>query len=88
MPRQYKQSRCSKCGAAIVWVHTPAGKWMPADAGPKQYKLNPEGKETLVDDTGRVAHCDTEFEGRADGWGRVPHWATCPEADSFRRARK
>ena len=33
---------CGRCGAAIVWVRTPAGKAMPCDARPV-YIVEEEG---------------------------------------------
>ncbi len=75
---------CSKCGAPIVWLKTPKGKWMPADAGLRRYRKNPDGKSTVVNDWGEVIRCDIDVED-ADGMARVPHWATCPHADSFRK---
>lgn len=82
-----KGATCSRCGRAIVWLLTVNKKWMPADAGAIPYRANPEGKELLLDDRGRTVRCDTEFEGRPDGYGRRAHWATCPNADEFRRRR-
>ncbi len=76
---------CSKCGAPIVWLRTPKGKWMPADAGPKPYKANPEGKDTVVNDRGEMVRCDLKFEGIPSGQARIPHWATCPNAREFRK---
>jgi len=76
---------CSKCGANIIWLRTPAKKWMPADEGLHPYKKNPEGKSTVVNDWGEVIRCDLEFDGLPTGMARIPHWATCPHADEFRK---
>lgn len=80
-----KRSTCKKCGAAIIWIDTPRGKKMPADRQAVAYKANPKGKERVVNLRGEVIACDLTFPGAADGMARVPHWATCPNADEFRR---
>ena len=80
----YQQSTCKKCGKAIVWLKTPAGKWTPADAGPLGYRVDPDGPNLLLDDRGRAIRCQLT-EDHPDGYGRRSHFATCPEADSFRR---
>ena len=82
---------CSKCGARIVWLKTPKGKWMCADEGLVPYRRNPEGKSILVNDYGEMIRCDTypAEKGLAEhGMARVPHWATCPNAEDFQRAKK
>lgn len=78
-------SICKKCGAPIVWLTTPRGKKMPADAVLREYKENPEGKNSVLNDLGEVIKCDLQFEGTPTGLARIPHWATCPNADEFRR---
>lgn len=76
---------CSACGAPIIFLRTPKGKWMPADQGLVKYRENPEGKKFVVDDRGRLIRCDLEFEGLPTGMARIPHWATCPHAKKFKR---
>lgn len=77
---------CRKCGAPLVWIKTPADKWMPCDEGLVPYRQNPDGKDMLVRDRGDVIRCDIVTDGsKPDGMARIPHWKTCPEADSFRR---
>ena len=76
---------CKKCGAPIVWIQTPKGKWIPCDEGLKKYRQNSAGKESVVTDRGEVIRCDLAFDGWPTGMARTAHWATCPEADSFRR---
>jgi len=80
-------SICKKCGAPIVWLNTPKGRNMPADAGLRAYKENPEGKNSVVNDWGEVIRCDLQFDGVPTGMARIPHWATCPYADEFRRRK-
>ena len=80
-------SFCKKCGAPIVWLDTPRGRKLPADAALRAYKENPEGKNSVLNDLGEVIKCDLHFEGTPTGMGRLPHWATCPNADEFRRGK-
>lgn len=79
--------RCSKCGATIVWLRTRNGKWMPTDAGPKPYKLDPEGKDYVVTDCGDTVRCNLTFQGIPTGTGRTPHWTSCPHAREFRKKK-
>ncbi len=77
---------CKSCGAPIVWVKTPAGKWLPCDEGLLAYKQDDEaGGDTVVTDDGEVIRCHLHFDGFATGMARMPHWATCSEPDRFRR---
>jgi hypothetical protein len=79
-------ARCSSCGAAIVWIETPKGKYMPADEGMVPYKSDPHGKDSVVTQKGEVIRCRIlTTPEEADGMARVPHWATCPHADKYRR---
>lgn len=87
-------AKCKKCGADIIWLKTPRGKWMCADEGLKPYRQNKAGKDTVVTDWGETIRCDLLSPedckaGRAipTGLARTPHWATCPEADSFRKQK-
>lgn len=76
---------CRSCGAPIIWLQTPKGKWMPADEGLVPYKENPEGKERIVTDRGEVIPCDLTFDGWPTGMARIPHWATCPNAAKHKK---
>ena len=78
---------CKACGAPLIWVETPKGKYIPCDEGLIPYKQDRAGKKAVVTDKGEVIKCETEFEGEPTGMARVPHWATCPQADRFRRPR-
>jgi hypothetical protein len=63
---------CKGCGAEIKWIKTGAGKHMPIDAVPVKVYV----KLTILGE---------------ESWrfveGFVPHWATCLDADKFRRKR-
>lgn len=71
-------SACRRCGAAIVWVRTPAGKAMPCDARPVYIVEEEGGPEKGVLRDGRVVSCHfVEDPGEATALGYVPHFATC-----------
>lgn len=78
-------NRCRACGAPILWIRTPKGKWLPVNYGPVQYRENPRGKDSVVDNWGQIIHCDLNFDGLPTGLARIPHWATCPKAAQFKR---
>lgn len=78
-------SRCSSCGAPIVWLRTKAGKSMPCNAGLIPYKANPNGKQILITDWGDAVRCDLTFTGPPTGKARMSHFATCPNARQHRK---
>ena len=80
-------AKCKKCGADIVFIKTPKGKWMPCNEGLVEYHIGntPDFDDVVVNDKGEVIQCTFDFQCRPDGVARIPHWATCPYADDFRR---
>lgn len=80
---------CRACGAPIGFIKTKAGKTVPVDEKSVNFLPDPEGKElfVLVDgSTQRGAR--VEEESNSSQIGFISHFATCPEADRFRKARK
>lgn len=82
---------CKSCGAPVVWVKTAAGQKMPLDPPRRRGVASsaaPEGlpRVSVVDDGGRVVQIVEHDEG--DIWGRVSHFATCPNASEHRRPRE
>lgn len=75
---------CKSCGAPIFWVQAPSGKWIPCDEGLKPFKYG-KGKDYVVTQNGNVINCLLDFDGEPSGMARTPHWATCPDADKYRR---
>lgn len=63
-------SRCRSCGAPVTWAKTESGKSMPIER-------SDDGNLTYDAATGRVLH---DPEG---AW--VSHFATCGQADEWRR---
>lgn len=81
-------AKCKGCGQEIIWIMSPAGKVIPCDPEPVIYWQKPKAKGKVVTKNGMVISCD--FEGdmaKSTGIGYVPHWATCPKAEMFRRKK-
>lgn len=78
-------ARCKACGAPLIWIETPKGKWIPCDEGMVEYQEDRNGKDVLVDQNGEVIRCRIRFEGKPSGTARTPHWATCTSPDKFRK---
>ena len=60
---------------------------MPCDAQPVTYQAQSKTKDKIVTQNGEVISC---IIGPADinnatGIGYIPHWATCPYSDKFRK---
>ncbi len=80
-------SLCRGCGAAIEWVKTPAGKYMPVDKEPVLV-VEGEGKNSFVTDEGEIIRgrrATAEEESQDLPVAFVPHWATCPKSRDFHR---
>ena len=80
---------CRGCGAPIRFIGTAGGKSIPVDPDAVLYWQRAKAKGKVVTPNGELISCD--FEGDPNtptGTGYVPHWATCPKADQFRRGRK
>ena len=81
-------AKCKKCGAPIVFIQSEkTKKWMPCDEGLVEYREGnaPDYEDFVVNDKGEMIRCTFDFQGEPDGLARIPHWATCPFADEFRR---
>lgn len=66
---------CRSCKARIVWYRTVGGKMMPFDGAPAL--TNVRRDQTSV---------DAPWVGEAPR--HLVHWATCPDADSFRKRER
>jgi hypothetical protein len=96
------QNRCTGCPAPVVWVKTVAGRPMICDVELVEVLVpsplySGSKRTTIVTDDGRmvVGHklsdipalfAPSPAERRETG--RIPHWATCPNADTFRRKNR
>jgi hypothetical protein len=77
--------RCRSCGAPIRWAVTVNGKRMPVDDQPV-----PDGNLVLSDPTpGAYAPVAAAFDPQQllidDPPRFVSHFATCPQADQYRK---
>lgn len=81
-------AKCRSCGAEIVWMQMKSGGHMPCDPPLVPFWAKFRAKGKVVTLTGDVVSC--EFEGSPDDLtdvGRIPHWATCPNAAQHRRRK-
>ena len=81
-------SVCRGCGAWVLWVKTPKGKWMPCETEPVGV-VEAGGTDRIVTPGGRVLVgliVDAD-DPRATAQGHVPHWVKCKQASRFRKDR-
>ena len=72
-PRQ-----CRSSGAALIFARTAKGEVMPLNAeATTVYAVRPLRDLLGVEEQTLADHLN----------GHVPHWATCPKADAFRRKK-
>jgi len=66
-----EKCRGKTCEASIVWMKTASkGKWMPFDSKPeRRFMMERRGNDTVAVSVATY----------------MPHHATCPDADSFRK---
>lgn len=72
------ESECKSCGAAIIWVESPAGKTMPVNA------------QAVV---GYALIEDAEQPGMKPRLSKlsmmhISHFVTCPAAFAYREAKR
>ena len=77
-----RYSTCRACGARILWLKTTKGKNIPCDPGVIRFHAA-GGPETFVTVDGKVERGQRQKDGAA--WGYISHFATCPQADRFRK---
>ena len=82
---------CRSCGAPIWWAHTTAGRLIPVDSEPTPGgNVVATGRQTIHDTSGNPV---TRPEVRVEEPGMFPddrlryvaHFATCPNADEWRK---
>lgn len=71
---------CNRCGAAITFIRTKAGKAMPCDAQAVPYRVVPGGPENIMKPDGELVRGYWLESGQGDGVGYRPHWASCRKA--------
>jgi hypothetical protein len=70
--------RCRSCSARIRWVRTARDKLMPLDA-------DPTSDGTIVLDAAGRAEVLAGQQTLDDRVRYTTHWATCPDAERWRR---
>ena len=82
-------TECRACHAPIGFIKTTAGKTVPVDAECLNFLPNEKGPLLFVmvdGSTKRGYKVNKEQDGSEFGY--ISHFATCPEADKFRKSRK
>jgi ssDNA-binding Zn-finger/Zn-ribbon topoisomerase 1 len=80
-------AKCRGCGASIVWLQTANGKMIPCDPNPIGYREREGARGKILTRAGKIVSCDfTNNPGVETGY--MPHFATCPKAADFKKARK
>ena len=83
-----RTSFCRACGAEILFIKTLTGKTTPADAEPVSFMEDDRGTDFFIlldGSTRRGRRCDERESGLT---GYVSHFATCPNAEAFRKRGK
>ncbi len=91
--RSRHTDRCRSCDAPILWCVTEAGKWQPLDAQPDpsgNVEIERRGCATVSRVVNNVAivlgGALAESRGGQPIVRYMPHHATCPNADQWRRS--
>lgn len=76
---------CNGCGKQILFTKMSSGSSMPCD--PEVIWFTPAGgPETFITPYGKTVRGKRGREGKEMGY--VPHWATCPARDRFRKEKQ
>jgi hypothetical protein len=78
LPKDVGTGRCRGCQATIIWAKTKTGSRIPLDAEPTYL-----GNVAFVDGYAKVFGEGHELPNSVARY--MPHHATCPKADEFRR---
>lgn len=77
-------ANCRSCGAAIVFVESKAGKHIPCD--PEVVTADEcDVGDKLVTEYGEVIRVTGNRDDDFGLYGRISHFATCPNASEHRR---
>ena len=81
-----RTTKCRGCGAQIAFIKTVKGKSMPVNPDAIYFVRGSEFNAVTLD--GEVFRGRTPGPGEAAMIGYISHWATCPEANGFRKKQK
>ena len=84
-----RETTCRACGKKIMFLKTHNGKTVPVDAESVYFVPDIRGKNLYVLPDGGTLRGVEPMEGDQDKHiGYISHFATCPNADQFRKPRK
>ena len=84
-----KTATCRGCGKPIGFIKTVYGKTIPVDPDAFIYIPGHDGCDTFINADGTTERgWKAPYPAKDTKTGYISHFATCPEADSFRRPRK
>lgn len=83
---EHTVAECRSCHAWVVWVITPKGKRMPLDAEPSVDGRFAFTGGTVDDGRGPVPSVVYNKGDTSTRPHFTSHYATCPEADSWRKS--
>lgn len=79
-------AKCKACGATIIWIGMQSGKSMPCDAQQVVYWEDKKGEATIITPNGETVRATLQTRRTPPtGVGFIPHWATCPRAQKFKK---
>jgi hypothetical protein len=89
---ELRAGRCKSCKEPIYWIKTVKGNWMPVNRRAIMATPVQKGGHTFVMIDGTTVQALPEGMVRYDGVDSViafeAHFATCPDADTFRKKRR
>ena len=89
---ELRSGRCKSCGTPIYWIKTLKGKWLPVNRRAIMATPVHIGGYTFVLVAGTTGQDLPEAAESYDGIDSViafeAHFATCPEADAFRKKKR
>ena len=81
-------SRCRSCGAEIKFIKLTSGRFNPCDIA-KRTMIKGEGYDVMITEKGKIIRGKfASVEEGANVEGYISHFATCPNAELFRKDKK
>lgn len=80
-------SVCRSCNQPIEWIKLESGKNHPVDASGYYELSDAKPGEVLVTDSGKVMKIN-EHTSYGSLKGRYSHFATCPQANEWRKKER
>jgi hypothetical protein len=78
-----ERTRCESCNAPIFWMETTNGKLMPVDTKAERRLVMVLNADTLI----LAGQDDADHIRMRSVPTFISHFATCPDADAWRRRR-